>query len=129
MHSATNAFVMRINKLTFDLDGEDFDYPGMLSQMNQFCIKYSIPEKLGAAGYVTDEMVQVLLKNFRPLRIVLSHSDMKDETFLSFMIKDLDRSPFEIEEPDPLSYALVQGMSQDIIQERTALGYRIRVKL
>ena len=129
VHSATKAFVMRINKLTFDMDGEDFDYPGMLSQMNQFCIKYSIPEKLNAAGYVTDEMAQVILKNFRPLHIVLSHSDMKDETFLSFMIKGLDRSPFEIEEPDPLSLSLVQGMSQDIIQERTALGYRIRVKL
>ena len=129
IHSATRAFVMRINKLPFDMDGDDFDYPGMLSQMNQFCIKYSIPEKMKAVSYVTDEMVQVILKNFRPLRIVLSHSDMTGETHLAFMVKGLEKSPFELEEPDPLSLSLIQGMSQEIIQEPTTLGFRIKVKI
>ena len=129
VHSATRAFVMRINKLTFDMDGDGFDYPGMLSQMNQFCIKYSIPEKMKPVSYVADEMAQVILKNFRPLRIVLSHSDMTGETSLAFMIKGLERSPFETEQPDPIALSLIQGMSQEIVQEPTTLGYRIKVIL
>ena len=129
VHSATRAFVMRINKLTFDMDGDGFDYPGMLSQMNQFCIKYSIPEKMKPVSYVADEMAQVILKNFRPLRIVLSHSDMTGETSLAFMIKGLEQSPFETEQPDPIALSLIQGMSQEIVQEPTTLGYRIKVIL
>ena len=129
VHSATRAFVMQINKLTFDMDGDNFDYPGMLSQMNQFCIKYSIPEKMKPVSYITDEMAQVVLKNFRPLHIVLSHSEMTGETHLAFMIKGLEKSPFEIEEPDPISFSLIQGMSQEIIQEPTTLGYRIKIKI
>ena len=129
VHSATRAFVMRINKLTFDMDGDGFDYPGMLSQMNQFCIKYSIPEKMKPVSYVADEMAQVILKNFRPLRIVLSHSDMTGEASLAFMIKGLERSPFETEQPDPIALSLIQGMSQEIVQEPTTLGYRIKVIL
>ncbi len=127
VHSATRAFVMRINKLTFDMDGDGFDYPGMLSQMNQFCIKYSIPEKMKSVSYVADEMAQVILKDFRPLRIVLSHSDMTGETSLAFMIKGLERSPFEQAQPDPIAFSLIQGMSQEIIEEPTTLGYRIKV--
>ena len=129
VHSATRAFVMRINKLTFDMDGDGFDYPGMLSQMNQFCIKYSIPEKMKPVSYVADEMAQVILKNFRPLRIVLSHSDMTGEASLAFMITGLERSPFETEQPDPIALSLIQGMSQEIVQEPTTLGYRIKVIL
>ena len=111
------------------MDGDNFDYPGMLSQMNQFCIKYSIPEKMKAVSYVADEMVQVILKNFRPLRVVLSYSDMTGETSLAFMIKGLETSPFEVEEPDPIAFSLIQGMSQEIVQEPTTLGYRIKVIL
>ena len=129
VHSATRAFVMQINKLPFDIDGDDFDFQGMITQMNQFCIKYSIPEKIKAVNYIVDEMAQVLLKNFRPLRVVLSHSDRTDETFLAFMVKGLDKSPFEVETPDELSLSLIQGMSQEIIQEPTTLGYRIKVKI
>ena len=129
VHSATRAFVMQINKLPFDIEGDDFDFQGMLTQMNQFCIKYSIPEKIKAVNYIVDEMAQVLLKNFRPLHIVLSHSDRTEETFLAFMIKGLDKSPFEVETPDELSLSLIQGMSQEIIQEPTTLGYRIKVKI
>ena len=129
VHSATRAFVMQINKLPFDIEGDDFDFQGMLTQMNQFCIKYSIPEKIKAVNYIVDEMAQVLLKNFRPLHIVLSHSEMTGDTHLAFMIKGLDKSPFEVETPDELSLSLIQGMSQEIIQEPTTLGYRIKVKL
>jgi hypothetical protein len=45
------------------------------------------------------------------------------------MVKGLEKSPLELEQPDPLALSLIKGMSQGIIQERTTLGYRIKVKL
>ena len=129
MHSATRAFTQRINKAVFDMENEDFDFLDMLSRMKAFCIKYAVSEKMEAVTHITEEMTQVLLRAYRPLRIVLSHSSILEETSLSFMIAGMESSPLEEEGVDEISLAIIRGMSRNIVAERTRLGFRIKVIL
>lgn len=125
-HSATRAFVQRIRKLKFDISNEDFDYYDMNSQMHRFCIKYNIPGKFNAIQYITEEMTRVVLKDVRPMRVALNHSELTGETSLYFMKAGITESPIT-EDSDQLALDIVRGMSRGIVEEPTKLGYRVKV--
>ena len=128
-HSATKAFVQRIHKLVFEVDGPEFDLLGMHSSMAQFCIKYNIAEKRDVVEAVSESMVRDILTNYRPLTVRLTHSEMKDVTALDFMIKGIDSSPFQSEGFDPNLAEPVRRLTREIVEEPTKLGFRLKVIL
>ena len=127
VHSATKAFVQRIQKLKFDITSPDFDFYGMQSEMSQFCIKYNVPEKRDVLTHITEEMTQVVLKDFLPLHVVLSYNAQQSETAVAFMMEGRTSSPLAEEGIDDISMMMVRAMSKEIIEESTSRGFRIKV--
>ena len=127
IHSATKAFVQQINKLLFEVDGPDFDFLDMISQMSQFALKYNIAGKMDAIGQIAREMSQEILKDYRPLTVRLTHSGMSEVTALDFMIEKLETSPFDAEGFDRASLDGIRALSKQIIEEPTTRGFRIKV--
>lgn len=127
VHSATKAFVQQIQKQVFDIDGPDFDFYGMYSTINSFCVKYNVPQKADALCHIAEEMSNVILAEHYPLHVVLSISGVSGETTISFMMEGYSSSPLADESVDPIALALVKGISRDMIEEPTAKGYRIRI--
>ena len=129
VHSATKAFVQRIQKLVFDITSADFDFYDMQSQMAQFCVKYDIAGKRDAIAHITEEMTQVVLRDYWPLHVVLSYSGQKEETALAFMMEGRETSPLQDEGIDDISLMMVRAMSKEIIEEKTVKGFRVKVIL
>lgn len=129
VHSATKAFVQRIQKLVFDVTSADFDFYDMQSQMAQFCVKYDIAGKRDAIAHITEEMTQVVLRDYWPLHVVLSYSGQKEETALAFMMEGRETSPLQDEGIDDISLMMVRAMSKEIIEEKTVKGFRVKVIL
>ena len=127
VHSATKAFVQRIQKLIFDITSPDFDFYGMESEMSQFCIKYNVPEKRDALTHITEEMTQVILKDCLPLHVVLSYNAQKSETAIAFMMEGRTSSPLAGEDIDEIAMMMVRSMSREIVEEPTSRGFRIKV--
>lgn len=127
VHSATKNFVLGVKKLIFDIPDDDFDFLDMYSKMRAFCTKYSMQEKISKALHVAEEMAQVALAKYRPLRVVISFTEMTGELAVAFMIKGMDTSPLQDDDIDELSMAVVRGMSREVIEETTSLGFRVKV--
>ncbi len=125
VHSATKAFVQRIHKLVFEVDGPDFDLLGMHSDMAQFLIKYNIAEKRNAVEHIANQMIEQILPTYRPLTVRLTHSEQSEVTALDFMVRDLHDSP--LKDIDPQLLAPVRALAKDIIEEPTTLGFRVKV--
>ena len=125
--SATKAFVQRINKLLFEVDGPDFDFFNMYSKMSRFCIKYNIAGKMDAIDDIAQRMAQGILHDYRPLTVRLTHSGMTEVTALDFMIENLETSPFDVEGFDRGCLEVIRTQSKEIIEEPTTRGFRIKV--
>lgn len=125
VHSATKAFVQRIHKLVFEVDGPDFDLLGMHSSMAQFCIKYNIAAKNDAVEQITNQMIEQVLPNYRPLTVRLTHSEQNNVTALDFMIRDISSSP--IQDIDQSLMIPVKELSKGIVEEPTTLGFRVKI--
>ncbi|MBQ4376154.1 MAG: amino acid ABC transporter ATP-binding protein [Bacteroidales bacterium] len=127
IHSATKAFVQRIYKQMFEVDGPDFDFLGMHSSMSQFCVKYNIAQKSKAIEKITTEMINNVLPTYRPLTVRLTFSDHTDTTALDFMIAGLDHSPLQADGFDPRTMDPVRPLAKEIIEEPTTRGFRIKI--
>lgn len=125
MHSATKAFVQRIHKQVFEVDGPDFDLLGMHSSMAQFCIKYNIAGKHDAVEQIANQMIEKVLPKYRPLTVRLTHSEQNNVTALDFMIRNISYSP--IQDIDQNLMLPVKELSKEIIEEPTTLGFRVKI--
>lgn len=124
--SATKAFVQRIHKQVFEVDvnKEGFDPYEIGTEMGRFCLKYGIPQYCEPAAVITREMLRELA-SYQNLTVRLSYGELKGVTSVDFMIKDLDHSPLSSD----MDLALVRENSKEIVEETTALGYRVKVIL
>ena len=124
--SATKAFVQRIHKQVFEVDvnKEGFDPYEIGTEMGRFCLKYGIPQYCEPAAVITREMLRELA-SYQNLTVRLSYGELKGVTSVDFMIRDLDHSPLSSD----MDLALVRENSKEIVEETTALGYRVKVIL
>ena len=127
VHSATRAFVQRIHKLVFEVDGPRFDVLGMRSEMAQFCNKYNLVDSRRAIDRIVDLMAFNVLKDYRPLTLRLTFSELSEVTALDFMVAGLGESP--LKGLDPQLLAPVRALAKDIIEEPTTLGFRVKCLL
>ena len=124
VHSATKAFVNRIQKLVFEVDGDDFDFLQMHTDINQFCIKYNIAEKAEPAWTLIQEVLFRHMPAVRPITVRLTHTELSGVTALDFMVERLTESPLTAAVRDSL-----RPRVSDLIEEPTTRGFRIKLML
>ena len=124
IHSATKAFVNRIQKLVFEVDSEDFDFLQMPTAISQFCIKYNITEKAEHAWSLIQEVLFQHLSAVRPITVRLTHTELSGVTALDFMVEKRNESPL----PESVRTSL-RPQVRDIIEEPTKRGFRVKLLL
>ena len=122
VHSATKAFIQRIRKEVFEIDGPDYDFLGMQSAMNAFCYKYGIPGKQEAAQRLTDKMLGDVMATCRPITVRITHSEQSGITSLDFMVEKMEATPLSEEQRNALS-----GDCLQVVEEPTDRGFRVKL--
>ena len=122
VHSATKAFIQRIRKEVFEIDGPDFDFLGMHSAMAAFCHKYGIAEKLETAELLTDKMLDGAMAQYRPITVRITHSEQSGVTALDFMVEKMTATPLTDAQRTELSVSCKQ-----VVEEPTKRGFRIKL--
>ena len=122
VHSATKAFIQRIRKEVFEIEGPDFDFLGMHSTMGAFCQKYGITEKLETAERLTDKMLDDVMAQHRPITVRITHSEQSGITALDFMVEQMTATPLSDAHRAELSEQCKQ-----VIEEPTKRGFRVKL--
>jgi len=124
VHSATKAFIQRIRKEVFEIDGPDFDFLGMHSAMAAFCHKYGIAEKLKTAERLSEKMLDGAMAQYRPITVRITHSEQSGVTALDFMVEKMTTTPLNDAQRTELSTECLQ-----VIEEPTKRGFRVKLIL
>ena len=124
VHSATKAFIHRIRKEVFVIDGQDFDFLGMYSAMAAFCHKYNISHKQEEAQQLCKRMLCEELAAYRPITVRITYSEMSAVTALDFMVENLEQTPLSEAQRSSLSAVCTQ-----VVEEPTGRGFRIKLIL
>ena len=122
VHSATKAFIQRIRKEVFEIDGPDFDFLGMHSAIVAFCHKYGIAEKQETAEQLTDKMLNGAMAQYRPITVRITHSEQSGITALDFMVEKMTATPLSDAQRSELS-----GQCKQVIEEPTKRGFRVKL--
>ncbi|MBO5595881.1 MAG: amino acid ABC transporter ATP-binding protein [Bacteroidales bacterium] len=123
VHSATKAFVNRIQKLVYEIDSDNFDFLGIGSDFNNFCVKYNLGAKIDVISEVMEEMLFTQLKDVRPLTLRLTYAALSDETALDFMVEGATTSPL----PQGSAMDGIRAKVQQVIEEPTTRGFRVKI--
>ena len=124
VHSATKAFVNRIQKLVYEIDSDEFDYLQIHTGINRFCIKYNITDKQDLAYSLTKQMLFEYMRDIRPLTVRMTHAELSGETALDFMVENMTESPLAEEARKKLKTQVAE-----LIEEPTTRGFRIKLIL
>lgn len=124
VHSATKAFIQRIQKLVFVIDSDDYDFLQIHTGINQFCLKYNILEKGERAYSLVKEVLFTHMRNVRPLTLRLTHAELSSVTALDFMVEGLDHSPL-----DDAARESLRPQIKDLVEETTSRGFRVKLIL
>ena len=125
--SATKAFVQRIRKEVFEIDGPDYDFIGMETRIRSFCIKYNIPEKCETAFSTYQLMLKEVMNDYLPMTLRITHSELSDVTNLDFMVEGLDHSPLPAPDAAPAFRKELAALCKDIVEEPTSRGFRVKL--
>ncbi|MBO5537779.1 MAG: ABC transporter permease subunit [Prevotella sp.] len=124
VHSATKAFIQRIRKEVFEIDGPDFDFLGMHSAMNAFCHKYGITEKQETAALLCNKMLNDMMAKHRPITVRITHSEQSGVTALDFMVERMTATPLSDAQRNELS-----ALCRQVVEEPTKRGFRVKLIL
>ncbi len=124
--SATKAFVQRIRKEVFEVDGKDYDFLNMETSVKRFCIKYNIAGKSERALKACKIMLEDIMKEYYPMTVRITHSEMSEETALDFMVEGLETSPLPASGD---SLEKLRGLCREIVEEATSRGFRVKLRL
>ena len=124
VHSATKAFIQRIRKEVFEIDGPDFDFLGMHSAINAFCHKYNITGKLETARSLCDKMLNDTMAQYRPITVRITHSELSAVTALDFMVEHMTATPLTDAQRSELF-----ALCRQVVEEPTKRGFRVKLIL
>ncbi len=124
VHSATKAFIQRIRKEVFQIEGPDFDFLGMHSAINAFCYKYGITEKQELAQQLCNKMLDDVMAAYRPITVRITHSEQSEVTALDFMVEKMETTPLSDAQRSELA-----ALCQQVVEEPTKLGFRVKLKI
>ncbi len=121
VHSATKAFVNRIQKLVFEIDSDDFDYLQIHTGINQFCLKYNLTQGEHAYALIKEVLFTHML-TIRPLTLRMTHAELSGVTAVDFMVENMDHSPLS-----DAARASLRPQVKDLIEEPTTRGFRVKL--
>ena len=124
VHSATKAFIQRIRKEVFQIEGPDFDFLGMNSAINAFCYKYGITEKQELAQQLCNKMLDDVMAAYRPITVRITHSEQSGVTALDFMVEKMETTPLSDAQRSELA-----ALCKQVVEEPTKLGFRVKLKI
>ena len=124
VHSATKAFIQRIRKGVFQINGPDFDFLGMQSAIGAFCYKYGITGKQEAAQRLCQLMLGDVMAAYRPITVRITHSEQSGITALDFMVEKMGATPLSEAQRQSLA-----GQCQRVVEEPTERGFRVKLIL
>ena len=122
VHSATKAFVNRIQKLIYEIDSDNYDFLQIHTDINRFCIKYNITGKQDLAYTLLKEMLFTHMRSLRPLTFRLTHTELTGTTALDFMIEHLTESPLT-----DAARESIRPQIKELIEETTTRGFRVKL--
>ena len=122
VHSATKAFVNRIQKLVYEIDSDNFDFLQIHTDINRFCIKYNITGKEELAYSLLKEMLFTHMSSYRPLTFRITHTELSGVTALDFMVEGLNESPLT-----DAARESIRPQVKELIEEPTTRGFRIKL--
>lgn len=125
----TRDFVHRIRKLTFEIAGSDFDFYDMSSQIKQFCISCSMPEKMDPVTHVVEEMLVIMQQFSKSIHIEVNHSDLDRTSTVVALHRGETLSPLDRDDTDELAAMIVRGMSKSIQTELTPEGVQLTIEM
>ena len=120
VHSATKAFVQRIQKLVFEIRSDDFDYLQIHTGINQFCLKYNLTQGEHAYALIK-EVLFTHMRDIRPLTLRMTHAELSGVTAIDFMVENLDHSPLNDE-----ARLSLRPQVKELIEEPTTRGFRVK---
>ena len=121
VHSATKAFVQRIQKLVFEIRSDDFDYLQIHTGINRFCLKYNLTQGEHAYALIK-EVLFTHMRTIRPLTLRMTHAELSGVTAIDFMVEHLDHSPL-----NDAARASLRPQVKDLIEESTTRGFRVKL--
>ncbi len=121
VHSATKAFVNRIQKLVYEIDGDEYDFLQIHTDINRFCQKYNITGKENLAYSLLKEMLFTHMRDIRPLTFRITHAELSGVTALDFMVEGMKESPLS-----DVARESIRPQVKELIEETTIRGYRIK---
>ena len=124
VHSATKQFVQRIHKLVFEVDSPDYDLLSVHSQIAAFCNKYNIAGKRDAADRVIDTMSASVAASLHPYTLRFTYSEQTDVTAIDYMKEGVGQS--FLSGADPSVLATLRSLCQEVVEEPTARGFRVK---
>lgn len=126
VHSATKAFVQRIRKEVFEVDGLDFDMLGMRSRIDGFCNKYHIASVCEPVGRIIELMTTKVAPGNYPFTLRLTYSELNDVASLDYMKEKTETSPLQSDGVSQQVLDELRALSKDIVEESTARGFRVK---
>lgn len=121
VHSATKAFVNRIQKLVYEIDGDEYDFLQIHTDINRFCQKYNITGKENLAYSLLKEMLFTHMRDIRPLTFRMTHAELSGVTALDFMVEGMKESLLS-----DVARESIRPQVKELIEETTIRGYRIK---
>lgn len=122
IHSATKAFVNRIQKLVYEIDSDEYDFLQIHTDISRFCIKYNIAGKEELAYSLFKEMLFTHLSSYRPLTFRITHTELSGVTALDFMVEKLSESPLT-----GAAREAIRPQVKELIEETTTRGFRVKL--
>jgi ABC-type polar amino acid transport system ATPase subunit len=120
--SATREFTQRIRRSVFEIEGDDFDFQGMYSDIARFCVKNDIAQQRDKVERLCELMVNDIMAAWRPMTVRVNYKEITEEASLDFMVEGLDRSP--LGNTDRLI-----PLCREIVEEPTSRGFRVKLLL
>ena len=127
VHSATKAFVQRIRKEVFEVNGPDYDFLSMESRIRQFCYKYNISDKCDNALHACDLMLTDIMADYFPMTVRITHGELSGVTSLDFMVEGLNTTP--LKSAGGASLKELRSLCREIVEETTSRGFRVKLLL
>ena len=124
--SATKAFVKRIRKEVFEVNDADFDFLDMETRIQQFCIKYNIPEISKKATQLCRLAIPRFLTAGKPLTVRITYSELSGESTLDFMVENITHSPLQDSQITPSELEEIISLCREVVEEPTTRGFRIK---
>ena len=120
--SDTREFTQRIRREVFQIDGEDFDFPGMYTSMARFCIKNDIAQQREKVERLCELMLNDVMADYRPMTVRINYKEITSEASLDFMVEGLESTPLGSKEK-------LLELCREVVEERTTLGFRVKLLL